>query len=79
MAILKDGHEGMKLFSREKRNVQLCVLVLNKHAIKSCALHSLRGCVKTVLTWFVVDRSEFINTSPLDHVHGITGAVTSPV
>ena len=27
----------------------------------------------------VVDRSEFINASALDHVHGITGAVTSPV
>ena len=30
------------------------------------------------LLYVLYDRSEFINASALDYVHGITGAVTSP-
>jgi len=53
VAILKDGREGVKLFSKEKRSV---VRIWSSIAcIKSRALHSLRGMCQDkcqVLTWY---------------------------
>ena len=54
-------------------NTDESIKIVNK--LSDTFFYRLAVCLLYVL----YDPSEFINASPLDHVHGITGALTSPV
>ena len=59
------------------KNTNESIKIVNK--LSDTFFYRLYSGVLALYMCCTYDRSEFINTSPLDHVHGITGAVTSPV